>query len=177
MTTPSGSMNLSVKYFRDMLAASPAFQTWTGTPDSTGALERIYYEGLPAPANSIRYTRGELEDYRPYALVYIADEGGFTRDILATTSFDEAGIVVLTLEQTAPTNLGDDPSSDANIQWSNSIGEIVDGLATLRAAMTNAVTDQYLAFDRLRLMARGWASKDQQVAQGLFQRAIIAVDF
>ena len=173
MTAPAGSMNLTVKYFRDMLAAATAFQTWTGEPDAAAALERIHYEGLPAPVDWVRHTKRELEDYRPFALVYIADQAGFSRSVTSTTTFNEQGTVILHLEQTAPENLGDDPSSDANVQWSNTIGGIIDGLCTLRAARAAG----HSMFNRIRLMSRGWASKDQAIAQGMFQRAILAIDF
>lgn len=172
MTEPAGSMNLSVKYFRDMLAATAAFQTWTGETE-TKALERIHYEGMPAPVDLKRHTLRELEDLRPFALVWIADQAGFSWDVTSTTTFDDTGSIVLHLEQTAPSSLGDDPSSDANIIWSNVIGEIGDGLAALRAAGAAG----HLYFNRIRLLSRGWAMKDQAVAQGLFQRAILAIDF
>jgi hypothetical protein len=173
MTAPAGSLNLTVKYFRDMLAACTAFRAWTGDPDADSALERIHYEGLPAPADMVRHTKRELENHRPFALVYIADSAGFARSVISTDGFDEQGTIILHLEQTAPENLGDDPSSDANVQWANTIGQIIDGLCDLRVDMAAG----HVFLNRIRLMSRGWASKDQAIAQGLFQRAILAIDF
>lgn len=173
MTEPAGSMNLSVKYFRDMLAATPAFLTWTGESTESSALERIHYEGLPGPIDNKAYTKFELQSYRPFAIVYIADEAGFSRSITSTTTFDEVGSIVLSLEQDAPSSLGDDPSSDANIQWSNTIGAIIDGLADLRAAAAAG----HLMFNDIHLLARGWANKDKVATQGLFQSALLAVNY
>lgn len=173
MTAPAGSMNLCVKHFRDMLASTSEFQAWTGDTDADEALERIHYEGLPMPRDRKRHSRRELEFYRPFAFVYIADQAGFTRAVTSTDTFDEAGSIILHLEQTAPESLGDDPSSDANVQWANTIGAIVDGLCDARVDMAAG----HLFFNRIRLMSRGWASKEQAIAQGLFQRAILSVDF
>ena len=166
-------MNLAVKYLRDMLSSASAFQTWTNSVDTAAALNRIHYEGLPSPADGARHTLAELEHYRPFAIVYTADTDGFAREFLATDSFSEEGTIILELEQEAPSDLGDDPSSDANTQWSNTIGQIIDGLCDLRVTMAAG----HVRFSRIRLMRRGWAMPDDIEALGLFQRAWIAIDY
>ena len=173
MTAPAGSINLTVKYLRDMLGDTPACLTWMDEPAAVNALERIHYEGLPAPANGIYHTINELEQHRPFALVYIADQAGYSRSIISTSNFNQVGTIILHLEQDAPSSLGDDPGSDANVQWSNTIGAIIDGLIDLRVAGAAG----HVMFDRIRLMSRGWASKEQVTTQGMFQRALLAIDF
>lgn len=173
MTAPAGSMNLAVKYCRDMLSACSEFQTWTDSVDATAALERIYYEGLPMPANLRRHTKAELEHLRPFAIVYTADEDGFTRELLATDAFSEHGTIILHLEQNAPSDLGDDPSSDANIQWSNTIGNVVDDLCDLRVTAAAG----HVLLLRIRLVERYWANANEIHDLGLFQRATLAIDY
>lgn len=55
---------------RTMLAGLDAVQTWLGAEDATEALASIYSEALPPPAANGRYTADELDDYRPYILVW-----------------------------------------------------------------------------------------------------------
>ncbi len=173
MTEPAGSMNLAVKYFRNMLGDTPAILTWMSEPAAVNALERIHYEGLPDPVNGVAYEKKELEMLRPFAFVYIADQAGFSRRRISTSNFDQVGSIVLHLEQNSPESLGDGPTSDANTQWSNTIGLIIDGLIDLRVAGAAG----HLMFDRIRLMLRGSASKEQAATQGMFQRALLSIDF
>lgn len=173
MLEPAGTLGLPVKYFRTMLSTVSAFQTWTEAADAARALPRIHYEQPPAPANKSRYTKDELARLRPFAVVYIADRAGFVWQIESTDTFERSGTVILELEQAAIESSGTDPSPEALMDWSNTIGLIADGLIARRVD----VQDFHLMFQRIRLLWRGWATKDQAVAQGMFQRAILAVDF
>lgn len=166
-------MNLAVKFFRDMLADAPAFQTWTGTANQTAALARIHYEGLPDPSDGKKHTIAELTALRPYAIVYIRDQAGYSRSFISTSTFSQTGTIVCTIEQTAPSGLGSDPSSDANKQWANTIGAIIDGLATLQASQVA----EYLDLHVIRLVNRGWVPQNKASSQGLFQRATLEIDF
>lgn len=62
---------------RDALAASAQFLSWSGAANATEAkAERIHVGDLPAPAlGRDVFSIDELEDYRPYALVFIPDGG------------------------------------------------------------------------------------------------------
>ena len=63
-----------------MLSKCTHFQTWHGEVwDEAVALAHIYLGGLPRPANNNdSHTLAELNDFRPYAIVYTELEGGIT---------------------------------------------------------------------------------------------------
>jgi hypothetical protein len=173
MISPEGDLNFHVEKFRTMLGDAPEFQTWTDTPDAARALLRIHYEKPPPPKNKESYTHEELEAMRPFAVVYTADTGGFLWTLDSVDTIQQEGTIILELEQTAKESSGSDPDAEALMDWSNAIGLIAESLRDLRVGLSS----EHLMFIRMRLMWRGWATKDQAVTQGLFQRAIIAIDF
>ena len=168
MTEPAGCLSLAESYLKTMLANVPAFQTWAGAADVAAALLKIHLEGLPKPADGAdSHTRAELEAYRPYAVIWMAEDNGLTLEHDATGAlfgFTDSGRLMLRLEQDCPDGVGDQPSSDANLQFKNSIGLIVDGLCAL------AGTAGYLAFERISVFdGPYWAHPDAVPGHGIFQ--------
>jgi|GEM_PF-1789324 len=176
MTEPAGCISLAQHYLRQMLANCAAVRTWLGVDDEEGALARIHHEGLPKPAdNAVEHTRAELIAYRPYAVVFTAESGGLTLNHDAggaAFEFAESGRLTVRLYQNCPDEYGDEPSSDANLQFKNSVGLIMDGLAALSG------TAGYLAFDRLGL-ADGpyWGHPDLVPGQGVWQGAELSIEW
>lgn len=168
MTEPAGCLSLAEQYLKVMLANVTAFRTWTETESEEEALAKIHLEGLPKPAaDKDCHTRAELEAYRPYAVVFTGEDNGLTKWHDATGAlfeFVESGRLMLRLEQDCPDGVGDQPSSDANLQFKNTVGLIIDGLCAL------AGTAGYLAFERITV-ADGpyWSHPDAVPGQGLFQ--------
>lgn len=173
MTAPAGTANLAVKHFRDMLGACPECRDWMGEPDAANALERIYYDGLPLPVDRRHYARGELETYRPFVIANIAPSQGFSRTKTSMDAFSETGILEVKLQQTAPESLENDPSSDANVQWLNSIGQIIDGLCDLEVDAAAG----HLIFNRIELVEWWWSNPKDAIKYGMFQGAKLRVLF
>ncbi len=176
MTAPAGSISLAQEHLRTMLADCDAFRTWAGAADQAEALERIHHEGLPAPANHADvFTLAELQAYRPYAVVYTGEENGFSRTLDAAGgdfSFASSGQLKLRLYQDAPESCGDEPSSDANLQFKNAIGQILDDLCEL------AGQPGYLAFNQITLdNGPYWAHPNSAPTEGVWQGVEIGIQW
>lgn len=174
MTAPAGTLSLAKSHLRAMLAACTAFQTWTGAADAAAALERIHYEGLPAPSGEER-TLDEWESLRPYAVIWMAEQGGFRRDLDSwsdTGEFNASGRLMLRFEQACPDGHNEEPSSDANLQFSNSVGQIIDGLCALVGGAG------YLAFTAIGVeFGPYWPHPNDVPTRGLYQSVECFVDW
>jgi hypothetical protein len=126
-TTPAGSISLSAKYMRDMLADCPAFRTWCGADDATQALGRIHYDALPPADNHEEHTLEELKTHRPYALVYSRT---LARGHLSTGIHHEFGLdgsMGVEFFQDVPAEIAHDPGEIA-LRFNNAIGAVIDEL-------------------------------------------------
>ena len=175
MPDPAGGISLAQQYLKATLADVTAFRTWCGAADQAAALARIHHEGLPRPENGHTHTRAELEDYRPYAVIYTAEQQGYTRQFVAADDsfdFDASGRLICVLYQNCGEINGDDPSADSNLTFRNSVGLIIDGLCDL------AGQAGYLGFWRIVLDEPVcWPAKELIPATGLWQRAAFSVDW
>lgn len=105
------------------LADCVAFQDFVGAADSTAALLRIHHDAFPPP-EADKYTREELEDVRPCALIYTPDSQGYVTEYDATDAhWRTHGIIYFVLYRTVPANIADDPGEVAT-----SFREIVSDL-------------------------------------------------
>lgn len=77
MPNEEGCLSTAEEMVRDALAASARFLSWSGAANASEAkAERIHVGDLPAPGDgSDAYSIDELNDYRPYALVFIPEQG------------------------------------------------------------------------------------------------------
>jgi hypothetical protein len=167
MTTPAGCLSLAQENLRVTLADAAAFRTWCGAADRAAALLRIYHEGLPAPQTGDTFTREELQQYRPYAVVFTQEQAGLTKtlDSIGTHyQFAAQGRLKVRLYQNCPAGFRDQPTSDANLEWKNTVGAIIDDLCEL------AGQPGYLSFDEIRIDAGPYWSHPQLVpAEGIWQ--------
>jgi hypothetical protein len=60
-----------------MLADCVGFQKWLGVDSSAEALKRIYIDGFDAGRDADAMSRAELEQLRPYAIIYSAIHSGW----------------------------------------------------------------------------------------------------
>jgi hypothetical protein len=175
MTTPSGSISLAQQHLKLQLADCAAFRTWCKTGNQAEALSHIYLEGLPKPpAGQKTYMKEQLESLRPYALVNTKASGGFSLSFGSFGShaeYDASGKLEVTLFQNCPENLGNDPTSDANQQFSNFCGELIDQLATLSGQAG------YLCFERLTFDGPYWTHPLLLPTEDLYQWCEIGVDW
>lgn len=127
----AGSLSLAQENLRVTLAACAKFQTWVGAASAAAALASIHHDGLPAPADAKKgYTLAELQGYRPFAIVYTQEQGGYSRQIAAVRTYRDGGRLKLRLEQDVPALLAGDIAS-ADVAWKDTIGQIIDQMAAL----------------------------------------------
>lgn len=171
---PSGSISLAESALRTMLSTVGAFQTWCGAADAAAALARIHLDDLPDPANLEGYTLSELQDYRPYAIVFTAELSGYWSQCEGEEGwFSSAGRLMCHLEQDAAAAVGNRPTLDADQTFKNSLGAIVDGLREIRGQ-----TAGHLQFKRIGVAAGPvTAHPDEIPAIGLYQRAVLQIDW
>lgn len=176
MTTPAGSLSLAQEYLRATVAASATFQALVGADSAAEAIERIYHNGLPKPANGQTHTKAELQAYRPYGVVYTTEKQGFSRSVESVSGhfdFAESGQLTLKLVRESPDSAGDDPTAAANLDWTNLIGQIIDEMCDL------AGLADYLAFHTISLVEGPyWPQHPKLIeTQGLWQGVELLVQW
>jgi hypothetical protein len=175
MTTPSGSISLAKQNLKVSLADCQVFRTWSGASDQAGALAHIHLEGLPKPPDGQQaYTKEQLAEIRPYAIVYTAANNGFDLTVSsfgAHAEYDSKGKLFFTLFQNCTDREGDDPSSDANLEFSNFCGNLIDELAALSGLAG------YTCFDRLAFQGPFWTHPQLLPSEGLYQWCEISLDW
>jgi hypothetical protein len=134
-----GAISLAQGFGRATLAASATFQTWVGAADATEALDSIYDDGLPVPANKSSYTKAELQALRPFAMIWTDEADGFSMERTAVSGpsslmdWQSSGRLELHLEMDVPAELADDPAG-LDLSFRNTIGQIFDEVAVLAGA-------------------------------------------
>jgi len=174
---PSGAMSLQEARLRAMLANCASFRGLTDPALTvTEAYGRIYFEGLPAPTTGDTYTAAELAQLRPFAVIAMQGTQGW--DSIATgcsgNTFDweDSGRLTLSIERTPPSNYGDEPTSNANMDFLNRIGAIVTELKELAGG------EEYLGIRRLWVMlGPWWAHPGDFEAEGRWQRIDLGVEW
>jgi hypothetical protein len=154
-----------------MLAATTAFQTFSGTATSATAAARIYKDGLPEPENGNTHTREEHEHYRPCAVVYLADEQGFTRRRVSDSDWNESGRIVVELWRTVDDVPDNEPNSTEDSTFKDLVGDIIDDLCAASGTAT------YLDFHTIAMLL--WESCPTKLIEsmGVWQRAILMLEF
>lgn len=152
VSTAAGSVSLAQQHFVTMLGDSTNFRTFVGASGANiqaQALARIYQDALPPSADGREFTLIELQELRPYALVWTAPgEGGFTISIDGVgnnNEFAESGTLMLRLARDVPDDIVNQPAEIVRT-FQNIYGQILDDLITL------TVTAGNLSFNRIDLV-------------------------
>lgn len=94
--------------------------------DDSTALAHVHYDGLPAPVSGPDHSLQELNDYRPFALLW-TDQAGGLRVRATSAGFcctKPSGVIVVQLELPVPEDLAANPSAVAEY-LSRQIGRII----------------------------------------------------
>lgn len=152
------------------LADCDEFRNLVGAANHGQAMARIWHEALPEPeGGSDHYSQDELEEYRPFALIFTNDIDGHLSDRVATFTFSDSGTLRVLLELQTPDRLADSPVL-LDHWMKQTIGRIIqrgpeeastfNGLRNL-AHLTNETGGySYLAIDGVSF--RGWHRADQR---------------
>ena len=141
MTTPDGFLSLPLSGLRDMLAASPAFQSWTGAADATDAQASVHVIAPDADAHT---------DYPESATVQwplvILNLGKLRRNLVGVGN---AGLFNQRIDVTAyiewqPHSSDRDSGEIPAVEFLNRLGAV---LADLEAASQQGGGLQILTYD------------------------------
>lgn len=150
MDNASGPIATAKSYFRDMLSRCTALQEIDGASFSAAELlERIYLDGAPLPAgNADNYTRAELEQLRPFAVVWMPSNRGFlTRHTSSggRQGFTPSGVLAVDIYRSVPEDEQHDPAA-ADRSFENTLGRVIQsndwaepGLAELSASNASSL--------------------------------------
>lgn len=119
------------------LANSAAFQVFVDADDATEAAQRIYHDAVPLPAAQ-SYTLDELNELRPYALLFTDPSGGFRSDKVAMGDssgdcWNSSGTLIMYLVRTVPaaSEGATNPLSDVDTSFRTIIGNVLADLAEM----------------------------------------------
>jgi len=173
MTEPADTISLAESFLKASLADCEAFRTWAGAADQAEALERIYYDGLPEPAHGAEeHSLAELQNYRPYAVIYTAEALGFQKLRVGAEAWQASGRLILRLYQDAPAGADSQPSADANRVFKNCLGAIISGLCDLCGQAG------YLCFNAIRVdEGPYWGQPDDLPSHGVWLGAQLSIDW
>lgn len=181
MDNASGPIATAKSYFRDMLSRCTALQEIDGASFSAAELlERIYFDGIPLPAgHADNYTRAEMEQFRPYVLVWMPSDRGFmTRHTSSggRQGFTSSGVLVADVYRSVPENELHDFDA-ANRSFENTLGLVIQsgnwdepGLAELSASNASS-----LQLGSIVLEDIGRCPADKVPSEGDYQVARIVV--
>lgn len=168
--SPSGILSNTRAAVATALSQCAEFQSLVGAADAAEALLSIYHHGLPDPANGAsEYTDAELTSYRPNAILYTDEDQGCQTVYEAQGGSFEAMIHVgIELIRDVTKTVGDAPSADANVEWDNIVGTIIEELWVESAAA------EVIDFAAINL-ERGptWAARDEYPGRGPTQLAML----
>ena len=164
-----GELSKAQDNLRTQLADSSEFRTLVGAANQAQALDDIYQDVLPDPADGVEYTQAELIALRPYALIGMSDEDGFSFEHVSTgTSYDFTPRSTLELWIVRDLPSGEDGTT-ADLTWRNIVLTIMEEIADL------AGQAGYLAFTGIDLIALHRNHPDLEPTQGDNQLAMLRV--
>lgn len=120
--TPTGPLSLPLYRLREMLAASTAFQTLTGTANASAARARVHYMHTPAPTNGREFSAAEYTASWPMVVI---DANGTKRSAIAASppdTYADGGEIWAMFE--AVVAAGATPA-DVDLDFLNKVGAVV----------------------------------------------------
>ena len=122
--TAQGPISLAKQNGVDLLAATAAFQSFVDAADASEAKGSIHRDALPRPETEGDWTRAELENARPFALVSTWPDAGFVTNRIAQLQERESGQLAVQLEDGVRNVEVDDPAALAE-RIENVVGQII----------------------------------------------------
>lgn len=181
MDAASGPIAKAKQNFRSMLSRCTALQEIDGASFTAAELlERIYLDGLPPPANNAdTHTRSELEQLRPFAIVWMPSNRGFVTRHSANggpQSFDPSGVLAADIYRTVPEDEQGDPAA-ADRSFENALGLIIQSLDNAEPGLAelSAKDENTLQLGSIMLEDVARCSADEIPAAGDYQVARIVV--
>lgn len=126
--TPSGLFSLPLTRLQTLIAASDAFQTWTGTANATEAAARVHLIEAPLVGdNAVNFPCVTIWPGDAHELRRVA--GG------ARNHFIDAGSVIAWFEAAITADYQNDPRN-AHLEFMNNVGAVLEDLIALAGSDT-----------------------------------------
>ena len=134
---PTGPVSLPLENLRLLVAACPAFQAWAGDATAEAAKAHVHLVDLPPAEDAGGYTRAELAELMPLAVVdeFALDgdrPGGdaWSSDRNGLGAFVDSGKLLLRFEAAVPEEDANDPAA-AKLKFYNAVGAVLQDMKGL----------------------------------------------
>jgi len=128
ITAAEGAISLPEDYLAATIAACARWISMTGSADATAARERVYFDSLPPPPNDAEaYTGEQLDELRPFVMIFSDEDTGVMFDHSATdTSFNfkGSGRIKGLIEDRVDPTIAHDPQ-EVFRRFKNAVGMLV----------------------------------------------------
>jgi len=126
----TGGVNVVIEAVRDMLAATDAWQTWTGA-EQAEARTHTYNGAVDGPSTGDR--AAALRAKRPLAVVYVEGDFAYQRTAAGTTdTYAASGVVHVGIDADFPDGYGDATAMEAGEVWFNrTLSGVIEDLRAL----------------------------------------------
>lgn len=167
LSAPQGPITLAESLLAASLAACPRWQMLCGVDNAADAAKRIYTDALPPPPDRRdAYSLLELEQLRPFILIYTDEDTGLAIEHIASgrrRQFAESGQLKFHLEKSVPAVIAHDPA-EVDRRIKNDAGVLIEELLKL------AGDAHYLAIDSLAVTGPLRSDDDEATAKGDYQQ-------
>lgn len=168
LETAAGVISEPEDLAANTLADCIPFRALVGAANQSAALARIYFSALnPPDSGADGYMPEELEQLRPFVMLWTEEDNGLNLDVVSVGSSWElmptSGLIVLRLE----TNVGPGTPSEEDRKIKNSIGQIVKSGDTDNPGLVElSGRGGYLAMRRIRVFGPWRCAEDEITAHG-----------
>lgn len=183
LSAPLGCISKAEERLRNMLAACVPLQRWMGVSDAAAAKDRIYVAMMKPPeihdeeADATFYV-SELQDRRPFCIVWTSEETPFRIDIVASPSCPSpSGSLHVLFEENVPDELRSN-YSEAYRRFLNTIGQIMHSESTQEPGLVELnSTAGYLHFRSLSVTPPVRCPEDSIATQGDSHQMTMVVEW
>ncbi len=158
---------------RNHLSESARFQTLVGAANAAAALTSIHLKRLPKPEdNRDEYTKEDLDNKLPYALVYMDYANGFTFTKDSETEYVPSGRIRIYIAKKMKAEHKDNADGDA--EFEDDIGVIMEEMNVLAADPEG----NKVHYDRLEIVEGPWHNElNDAHTQGDLMHVMLAATF
>lgn len=165
MTAAAGPISLAEDILKTTLADCDEFRSWVRASTQQQALDKIHMDALPPPESEGEFTVDELQRYRPYAVIFMAEEDGFSTvhdAVSAGFDYADSGSMTVELVEDIPDQIITNPA-EIGRRFKNMLGNLITELKA------KAGTAGYLAIQSIQVAGIYRASPEVIPAQGNWQ--------
>lgn len=157
---PTTILNLPMQALRNLIAACPTFQAWTGTGGYAGAKGRVRYIGSTDQATVLGWEK-------PYAVIDEGDDGSAGELIGEPNTFAQSGELLIIFFDDVDTE--QTTEADQVMTFGNVVGAIFEEMIARRGSHESG--ESLLVFDSFTYSGPMIAHKDRRPGSPRFVQA------